>query len=235
MNANELKEILDQHNLWLRNVAPGKRANLREANLRHANLSYADISDANLRGADLSYANLSCADLRGADLRGADLSNANLREANVSFANVSYAKLSGADFRGANLFGANLIEADLSLSDLSGANLRGAKLSEAKLSGAKLPTVTPHPQLAAKILKQVDAHKAALNMLCWHTCDSVHCLGGWAVTLHPEGKDLEAALGTSAAAALIFQASCGEVPDFFSDKQTAIEWLQAKAAQRGQQ
>ena len=50
MDASKLKEILDQHRLWL-NGKGGKYANLTDANLAGANLRY-----ANLHGAKLSHA-----------------------------------------------------------------------------------------------------------------------------------------------------------------------------------
>ena len=58
MSPEQIKEILDNHEMWLAGKEGGKRADLKGANL----------IDANLRGA-----NLRCADLEGADLEGADL------------------------------------------------------------------------------------------------------------------------------------------------------------------
>ncbi len=57
MEQSELKEILEQHKLWIDGKG-GQRANLEDANL----------SDANLHGANLSGANLSGANLEDADL-----------------------------------------------------------------------------------------------------------------------------------------------------------------------
>ena len=214
MNADELKEILDQHKLWLNDNTKGKRANL----------SFADLRGAYLRFSNLRFSNLSGAYLRFADLRFADLSGANLSGACLSGANLSYANLSGAD-----LSFADLIDADLRYANLSGANL-----SDANLRGADLTIVTPCPELVAKIAEQIDAHGGSLNMRKWHTCDTTHCLAGWAVTLHPEGKKLESEIGTSAAAALIFNAACGEVPDFHSSDSDAMEWLKSKAKKGAQ-
>jgi hypothetical protein len=59
----DIKQILEDHKLWLDTNSEGARANLR---------------DANLCGADLCGANLRGADLRRADLRDADLCEANL-------------------------------------------------------------------------------------------------------------------------------------------------------------
>jgi hypothetical protein len=112
ITAEELKKILEAHELWLQNQR-GARADLIEADLSGADLSGADLSGADLGGADLGEA-----DLSGADLSGADLSGADLREAN----------LSGADLSGANLRGADLGGACLGGADLSGADLRGADL-----------------------------------------------------------------------------------------------------------
>ena len=174
MNAEELKKILEKHQLWLNAEAGGKRANLSEANL----------SGANLRGSNLSGANLS----------GSNLSYANLRRANLSGANLSEANLSGAN-----------------------------------LSGANLPIVSSEPNLIAKILDQVESQPSCLKMDAWHSCDTTHCLAGWAVTLHSQGKLLESLIGPNAAGALIFNACCGEAPDFFSDEKTAVNWLLSKA------
>ena len=77
MNKDELKTILEQHQLWLEDNG-GERADLRWANLRSADLRWADLRWANLRSANLQGADLQGADLRGADLRGADLQGANL-------------------------------------------------------------------------------------------------------------------------------------------------------------
>ena len=224
MNANELKEILDQHKLWLADKSTGRRADLSYADLRFAGLRGCDLRHASLRGANLRYAKLRGCDLRFAKLRGCDLRDAGL----------SGCGLRGCDLRGCDLRFANLSGADLSGADLCGADLRVANLSGADLSGTHLPTVTPYPQLVEKIAEQVDAREGCLDMRNWHTCDTVHCLAGWAVTLHEDGKKLEDEIGTSAAAALIFNASCGEVPDFHSDDQTAMAWLKSKVNQRGQ-
>jgi uncharacterized protein YjbI with pentapeptide repeats len=68
ITADELKEVLRKHSLWLLGEEGGERANLIRANL----------SEAYLRGADLSGANLIRANLSGANLREADLRLANL-------------------------------------------------------------------------------------------------------------------------------------------------------------
>ena len=64
ITEEELKEILEQHALWLdSNEIEGKCADLTDANLTRANLT-----DADLTGADLRCANLTDADLTDANL-----------------------------------------------------------------------------------------------------------------------------------------------------------------------
>ena len=116
MNAMELREILEQHRLWL-NGEGGKRADLDDADLTHIDLSHTDLKYADLSYADLSYANLS-----HADLSHADLSHSNLSYTDMSGANMGYARMCGVDLCGARLWGANLANADL----------RGAKLDDVK-------------------------------------------------------------------------------------------------------
>jgi hypothetical protein len=70
MEASELKEILDQHKLWIEtNGVQGTRA---------------DLHSANLTGANLTGANLYCAEFRGANLEGANLRGAYLHRANLT-------------------------------------------------------------------------------------------------------------------------------------------------------
>ena len=95
MEASKLKEILDQHRLWL-NGKGGKRANLKDADLRGANLRGANLRDANLKDANLTRADLTDANLTGADLWGADLEDANLTGAILAGANLTGADLTGA-------------------------------------------------------------------------------------------------------------------------------------------
>ena len=129
----------------------GTRADLRNADLRNADLRNADLS-----GADLSGANLYWANLRGANLRGANPSRADLR---------------GADLRGANLRGANLSGAILSEADFRGAGLRGA-------TGLSIATDAPARLLA--VAQAALASPGALEMRYWHTCETSHCICGWA-------------------------------------------------------
>ena len=106
ITKKELKEILEQHKLWLdSNKKEGKCADLTDADLRYANLTHAD----------LRYANLS-----GANLTGAGLCRANLIEVNLTCANLTDAILTSA----------NLTRADLTGADLSSANLTGADLTD---------------------------------------------------------------------------------------------------------
>ena len=114
MKASELKEILDQHQLWIEsNGVQGKCADLEDARLDGANLINADLEGAilciaDLTGADLTGANLTGANLYGANLRGANLTGANLSGANLTYVNLEYANLVGANLIGASLGGANL-------------------------------------------------------------------------------------------------------------------------------
>ena len=124
MEASKLKEILDQHKIWIEsNGVQGKCADLENAYLEDANLI-----NAYLEGAILCIANLQGANLRGAKLTGANLYGASLRD---------------ADLTGANLTGANLHSANLNDASLEGANLIGASLEGANLEGAVgLPNVS---------------------------------------------------------------------------------------------
>jgi hypothetical protein len=78
MNQEEIKAVLEQHEIWLQNNNEGKMADLQWANLQEANLRW-----SNMQGADLQGANLQGANLQGANLRGVDLQRANLQRAKM--------------------------------------------------------------------------------------------------------------------------------------------------------
>ena len=67
----------------------------------------------------------------------------------------------------------------------------------------------------------------ALNMGSWHSCNTTHCRAGWVVTLAgPGGKALEFAMGTSAAAAIIYLASdpnIEKIPNLYASNTEALE------------
>ncbi len=97
MEQLQLKEILDQHQLWIDGKG-GSRANLcgsnlRDADLGGANLGGASLTDADLGGANLTRASLTDADLRGAILTGAILTGADLTGADLGGADLEYANL----------------------------------------------------------------------------------------------------------------------------------------------
>ena len=149
ITEKKLREILEQHKLWLdSNEKEGKCADLTDADLTWANLYGAYLTGADLRGSNLTFANLRRADLTSADLShtnltsvdlsGAVLTDADLSDTDLSRADLAFANLSDANLSGANLTGADLSGAILSGANLTDANLTGANLTDANLSGANL-------------------------------------------------------------------------------------------------
>ncbi len=130
----------------------------------------------------------------------ADLRGANLRDANLRRANLSGADLSGADLRDANLRGANLRLADIDLCIEDG--------------------------LIEKIAGIVVENDNALAMDTWHTCDTMHCIAGWACLLAKGGKELEEKHGAEVAGLMLLGPEAHS--HFFDDNETAIEWLKSK-------
>ena len=143
ISQEELNEILEKHEMWLKRKKGGECANLNNVDLRDVdllgiNLRCADLSYANLTSADLSYANLSEADLSYVSLNDANLWNTNLSYTDLSNTDLSNADLSESDLNNADLSYANLIGVNLSYTNLSYANLKGADLRNAKLNNSNL-------------------------------------------------------------------------------------------------
>ena len=165
-------------------------------------------------------------DVSGADLSGADLSDANLSGVKLSGANLSCAKLSGASLSGANLnwadlSGANLNSADLNWADLSRAGLRGADLSGA----LGLPVAADAPE-RLRAVATAALHDGALVMGAWHTCETTHCIAGWAIHQAGEpGRLLEATLGSQVAGLLLLGIEAHA--HFYDSNEKATEYLRS--------
>ena len=191
-------------------------SDLSGSDLRGSDLSGSDLSGSDLSGSDLSGSDLSGSDLRGSNLRGSDL-----RDSNLIGSDLSDSDLSGSDLRGSNLSGSDLRGSDLRGSNLIGSNLSGSDLRGSNLSGCpvKIPDIHKAVHAAA-------SQPQALDMKSWHTCDTTHCRAGWVVRLAGEGgAALEYAIGTPAAAALIYMASdpaLERIPDFYCDNEAAM-------------
>lgn len=123
---------------------------------------------------------------------------------------------------------------DLDL-DLARALARALDLARARdlalalrvLLGDRLATIE---RLDAAILAAVEHNGNALDMSSYHQCETTHCRAGWAITLHPMGRKLEAAFGPWLAGAVIYQASTGRVPDFFASNAVALADIRQCAA-----
>jgi len=149
---------------------------------------------------------------------------------------VRWAKRSDAVLRGAYLRDADLSGADLRGADLSGADLRGAYLRDADLRDADLPPVKI--ENIHQTVYAAASQEGALDMESWH-CGTAHCRAGWVVTLAGEGgKALEWAMGTPAAAAMIYLASDPQIeriPDFYCGNTEALADMKRLAEQEAAQ
>jgi hypothetical protein len=146
-----------------------------------------------------------------------------LEQAVKEKADLRFADFRDAYLSDANLEGADLISAYLRFANLSDANLRGADLISASLIGAKIDFQIQEG-LLLQIADIVTANPNCLNMEDWHTCETTHCLAGWACHLNPVAKELEKTHGTQIAGLLTLGAEAHSW--FFLDNETVLENLQ---------
>jgi hypothetical protein len=230
-------------------------ADLAGAYLARADLAGADLAGADLAGAYLARADLADANLAGANLADANLADANLARADLARADLADANLAGAYLAGADLAGADLARADLARADLARANLADANRADAKdmptlpvdTDPAKAveraawrrltrsesmrrfrerhPDVPIVENLDRKILDSIQSPGCGLEMGAWHTCETTHCRGGWAIHHAGDaGYALEKKVGDPAVAArMIYRASTGRSPHFYAANERALE------------
>lgn len=124
--------------------------------------------------------------------------------------------LRGADLRGADLCGANL----------SGADLRGADLRNANLRDAVGFSIAADAPERLQAVARAALKPNALEMTAWHTCETTHCMAGWAVHLAGEpGRILELTLGTEIAGLYLLGPEAHRY--FFKKNDEAREFLQS--------
>ena len=205
-------------------------AYLAGADLARANLAGANLARANLADADLARANLADADLADADLAGAYLADADLARANLADAD-----LAGVYLAGAYLAGAYNVPSGVEQTDPPEPYERKPSAERYAERAARFrernPDVPVIPDIDARILAAVEVNPKALEMGAWHTCETTHCRGGWAINFGGEqGKALEDRVGTERAARMIYMASTGRVPHFYASNERALEDIREQAA-----
>ena len=118
-------------------------------------------------------------------------------------------------------------ETDGVRANLSGANLRGANLSGANLACARgLRIADDAPQRLQAVAQAALASDDALEMDCWHTCDTTHCIAGWAI--HQAGvlgQLLEQVHGEEIAGLMLLGAEAHRY--FYADNDEAREFLRS--------
>lgn len=95
-----------------------------------------------------------------------------------------------------------------------------------------MPNIPVVENIHQKILAAVSGD-GDLEMRSWHSCDTMHCLGGWAVFLAgAEGRKLEKKTSTLFAAMQILKASSPirvHPPCFFENNEDAMKGIIQRA------
>ena len=119
----------------------------------------------------------------------------------------------------------------LTRANLTGADLTGAYLTRAYLTGANLSGVIGLKIAAdapARLLAVARAalQPGALYMNDWHTCETTHCISGWAVHLAGEvGCVLETAVGVHMAG--LYLLGVEAAGHFYDTNKEATKYLQS--------
>jgi hypothetical protein len=99
-----------------------------------------------------------------------------------------------------------------------------------------LPPIPVLEKPYTQILAAINQPGCKLRMIDWHTCDTTHCLGGWAIHLTgAAGRLLSSWLGYKNAAAFILRKSRPDAPNpidqFYVDDDAAMAFINARVAE----
>lgn len=92
MTKEQLRTMIDRHEIWLDGGVSGRQACFKDCDLRGMDLSDSNLQNVNFTGADLRGANLTRADLRNSKLVKVKLAGACLNDINLQSAKFSVAK-----------------------------------------------------------------------------------------------------------------------------------------------
>lgn len=93
LTQNELDNLIQKHEIWLKNNEIGVRPSFSDLDLSGLELKRANLYHSNFTNSNLTSANFRYSSLKNADLRGAVLTKTNLREVNLFQANLHKAIL----------------------------------------------------------------------------------------------------------------------------------------------
>ena len=198
-------------------------ANFRECDMRKTRWFKTDSLKALFEQANAEDAMFRECKMDYVYFRRANLVDAGMKDCVLKNANFGWARLENCDFERSNLAGAIFNESDMRKAGFSACNLKGIKHEVIR-------AIEPIP-IMQQIDKEIDSGNGELHMRNWHSegCKTTHCIGGWVCFLHPAGKFLEPLIGTNAAAAFILTACGYEVPDFYMDNRSGMNWIKAQA------
>jgi hypothetical protein len=177
--------------------------------------------------------------LNGANFTNTSVNSTKFHRCGLQEANFSNVRMGTSYFHDCNLTKVNFTNADLINSCFIDVDMDTVILTNANVSGIRLPmTKMPKQILKCKgfpeeivkndnLLKEIAAivlnDNEALEMFSWHTSDTIHCMAGWAIHLHPQGYQIEAASTTVIAAKLLLGDEAESY--FYVSNEEAIELL----------
>ena len=114
-----------------------------------------------------------------------------------------------------------------SRANLTRANLTYANLTRADLTGTKgLPIVADAAERLQAVAALVLKNTSQLDMADWHSCETVHCIAGWAIhQAGPVGAVLEQVAGPQMAGLLLLGTEAHK--HFFDSNENAMQWLKS--------
>jgi hypothetical protein len=108
---------------------------------------------------------------------------------------------------------------------LTGADLRNADLQGAYLRGAIGLPIAADAQERLRAVATAALQPNALEMETWHTCETTHCMAGWAIHLAGEpGKIMEKMLGPEVTGLLLLGSEAHRY--FYKSNEEARQLLQ---------
>ena len=192
-------------------------------------------------GVDFKYDDFSGKDLKdetyytcyfnNADFRGANLSDIVFEECGFKFACFQDASLTNVTFKDCYMGCVNFKNANFNnvrFNDCHGITDRGLRTTGEDFIANFEGTIyggLENKELLLKIRDLILEDEDKLNMDVWEeSCGTSRCLTGWAVELHPKGRELQKTLGYEGAGLVLLGKEASKY--FFEPEDKVLEWLE---------
>jgi hypothetical protein len=189
---HEIQAQFNAHAEWLKDNMQGQRLYLVDENFASQDLSgkdfsYATFINCNFSKANLIEANFSFTCIKDCNFHNAVLCKSSFDHSDIWSSSFVFASLKDSTFKYSTIYHSNFKTSDCTNCNFKNAHLHSINFKQTTLKNSNFENITgikivsDTQQRLIAVAKDALASKDTLQMDLWHTCNTTHCIAGWAI------------------------------------------------------